>query len=283
MNSLDPIYWRVVKYYELKKQIRKGLEVPYVVAYIRPYLKSYLDMNCNDRVDIDIQTAINGKYPGAKPQTILMDTEVTLNLVRTIASGIHYNALIRFVDDGINTFDGVKFYRYPAKIEQLLSLYVQDEQFAKYLSNELCSQFVLQGGGIVDYQIEEYNCKCQKLAFHPLFNPALIYVGKNGNSRKLLFYNLSKRWDETVILYVDDLGVGEDVKVLLGDDTSARAEMSWLIIEATDISKFHRIGTSGNDTQLYINAKQLFRRLFGDYDDKRVIDALSSLDKFEEI
>lgn len=281
-NTLDPIYWRVVKYYELKKKVQKDLEVSFVLAYMRPYTKMYADAGYNDRVDLDIQAAVNSKYSGVIPQTIHMQTEVELNRVKQLTSGIHYNAAIQFIDDGVLTNKGIKFYRNPGRIEQLLSLYVKDEQNAFYLANEL-SEFILPGGGIIDYHFEEYYCKCRKLAFHPLFRPALLYIGKGDNKRKLLFYNLNKPWINTVVLYIEDFDDNQNVISLFGDQLEDRAIISYLIIEATDDTKFSRIGNLGNDTQLYKVTKELFCRQFANETDQRVIDALASFDKFEEI
>ena len=279
---IDPMYSCVVKYYELKKQIYKELEVPFVLVYTRPDIQSYRDLNYRDRVDIDIENAIKAKYPQADPQIIHLKTEADFNTVRNLAKGIHYNAAIQFIDDGFNTFDGVKYYRYPARVEQLLSLYVQDEQNAFYLKNEL-SVFTLPGGGIIDYHIDEINCDCQKLAYHPLFCPALIYVGRSDNNLKLLFYNLSKQWDQTIILYIEDLGEQKNIKALFGDNLEARSIMSKLLVDVTDTTRFYRIGYSGNDTQLYKNTKDMFNRLFSGHADKRVADVLAALGRYEEI
>ncbi len=280
-NSLNPVYWRVVKYYELKKQIFKELEIPFVLAYTRPIVQGYQTMNYNDRVDIDIETAIIEKYPGSMPKTIIMDSEATFDQVKKLAVGIHYNAAIQFVDEGVITSSGIKHYVYPGRIEQLLSLYVQDEQNAKYLSNEL-SVFPLKGGGIIDYHVDEMNCNCQKLAFHPLFSPALIYISRDCK-QTVLFYNLDKQWDQIVILSVEDIGVGKQTKVLFGDDVEARPEMSWLIIEVADSTKYYRIGTSGNDTQLFQNTKNMLSQLFCNHKDNRVETALSALCNYAEL
>lgn len=281
-NTLDPIYWRVVKYYELKKEVRKGLEVPFVLAYMRPYTKLYADIDYNDRVDIDIQAAISAKYPGAAPQTIHMQTEASLNMVKRLTSGVHYNAAIQFIDDGVLTSKGIKLYRDPGRIEQLLSLFVQDEQNALYLANEL-GEFILPGGGIIDYHFEEYYCKCEKLSFHPLLRPALLYVGIGDNKRKLLFYNLNKPWINTTVLYVEDFGDNQNIISMFGDRPADKTVISRLILEATDRTKFYRVGNSGNDTQLYKKTKDLFCRLFAHETDQRVKDALASFDRFEEI
>ncbi len=281
-NTLDPMYSCVVKYYQLKKQIYKELAVPFVLVYTRPDIQSYRDLNYKDRVDIDIETAIKAKYPDASPQTILMDTEERYNFVLNLTQGFHYNAAIQFIDDGINTFDSVKFYRYPARIEQLLSLYCQDEQNAFYLKNEL-TVFTLPGGGIIDYHIDELKCNCQKLAYHPLFCPALISLGRGNNNLILLFYNLTKKWDQTVILYVEDCGENKNIKALFGDDLEARNIMSRLLVDVTDTTRFYRLGTSGIDMQLYKNTKEMFNQLFANETDNRVKDALTSLDRFEEI
>lgn len=281
-NTLDPIYWRVVKYYELKKEVRKGLEVPFVLAYMRPYTKLYADIDYHDRVDIDIQAAISDKYPGAAPQIIHMQTETNLNTIRQLAAGVHYNAAIQFIDDGILTNNGLKLYRNPGRIEQLLSLYVQDEQNALYLANEL-GEFILPGGGIIDYHFEEYYCKCEKLSFHPLLRPALLYVGIGDEKRKLLFYNLSKPWINTTVLYIEDLGDNQNIISMFGDQPADKEVISRLIIDVTDRSRFYRVGNSGNDTDLYKNTRDLFCRLFANKTDQRVKDALASFDKFEEI
>lgn len=281
-NTLDPMHSCVVKYCELKKQIHKELAVPFVFIYTRPDIQSYRDLNYNDRVDIDIETAIKAKYPDAVPQTILMDTEASYNFVRNLTQGIHFNAAIQFIDDGINTFDGEKYYRYPARIEQLLSLYCKDEQNAFYLKNEL-TVFTLPGGGIIDYHIDELKCNCQKLAYHPLFCPASIYLGRGDNNLKLLFYNLTKKWEQTVILYVEDLGENKNIKTLYGDDFQARNIMSKLLGDVTDTTRFYRLGTSGIDMQFYKNTKEMFNKLFADETDNRVKDALTSLERFEEI
>lgn len=281
-NTLDPIYWRVVKYYKLKKWVRDDLEIPFVLAYMRPYVKCYEDTGYHDRVDIDIQTVINEQYPGAVSQTIHMQTEADLNQVKALATGIHYNAAIQFIDDGIVSYQGIKLYRNPGRIEQLISLYVNDKENAFYLANEL-SEFILPGGGIIDYHIEEMNCSCNKLALHPLICPFMAFDSIGDENRQLLFYNFSEPWDDAVILYVENVGTSQNIAALFGNNKTARSVMSRLYMDAVSTDHFYHIGFSGNDTQRFQNFKEKFNRLFGNHADNRVNDVLNLLYQFEEI
>ena len=245
MTHLNPINYCVVKYYELTKQVG-GKSIPFVLAYMRSITDAYRDLGYKDRVDIDIQTAVNYVYVGAQPQTIVMDNDASFQRVKLLASGYHYNALIIFLAGNSNGNVLPKI----GRIEILLSLYVESEEHRDKFSQEL-TEFALQGGGIYDFDIEEKAHPCDKLSFNRAICPIEIY-SEIGNPRHVIItYQIGEPYGEAMVIDSTDT----TLNIIYGNNDEGRTEISKLMISLFDRNIYYRGGILWRDVWAYEQLK----------------------------